>query len=113
VLDCAYEWVSGGGQIEPHLWGRLADIADTAGDAWREPDQGIWEIRSRGRVFTYSAALCQVALDRAARLGERLGLPGPIAGWASAAAQLRRVIFDVPWGVQRQTPREQLGRVGG
>src|SRR5262249_23210588 len=46
VLDCAYQWVSGGGQIEPHLWGRLADIADTAGDAWREPDQGIWEIRS-------------------------------------------------------------------
>jgi hypothetical protein len=34
-------------------------------------------VRSEGRVFTYSAGLCQVALDRAARLAEQLNLPGP------------------------------------
>jgi len=112
VLDCAYQWVSGGGQIEPHLWSRLADIADTARDAWREPDQGIWEIRAGGRAFTYSAALCQVALDRAARLGERLGLPGPIARWASAAEHLRQVILDDAWDDERQTLGEHLGGGG-
>jgi GH15 family glucan-1,4-alpha-glucosidase len=112
VLDCAYQWVSGGGHIEPHLWDRLADIAHTAADAWREPDQGIWEIRCGGRVFTYSAALCQVALDRAARLGERLGFPGPIAGWASAAEQLRRVVLDDAWDDERQTLSEHLGGGG-
>jgi GH15 family glucan-1,4-alpha-glucosidase len=112
VLDCAYQWVSGGGHIEPHLWDRLADIAHAAGDAWREPDQGIWEIRSGGRVFTYSAALCQVALDRAARLGERLGFPGPIAGWAAAAEQLRGVILDDAWDDERQTLSEHLGGGG-
>jgi GH15 family glucan-1,4-alpha-glucosidase len=79
VLDCAHQWVSGGGHIEPHLWSRLAALANAADYAWREPDQGIWEIRTGGRIFTYSAALCQVALDRAARLGKLLGLPGPIA----------------------------------
>ena len=112
VLDCAYQWVSGGGHIEPHLWSRLAALADTAGDAWREPDQGIWEIRSGGRIFTYSAALCQVALDRAARLGERLRLPGPITEWASAAERLRRTVLDDAWDDERQTLSEHLGGGG-
>ena len=112
VLDCAYQWVSGGGQIEPHLWSRLADLADTAGDAWREPDQGIWEIRSGGRIFTYSAALCQVALDRAARIGEQLGLPGPIAEWKAAAEGLRQTVLDDAWDDERQTLSEHLGGGG-
>jgi alpha,alpha-trehalase len=62
ILDCADQWVRSGGQLEPSLWAALAQLADMAGDAWRQPDQGIWEVRSEGRVFTYSAAMCQVAL---------------------------------------------------
>ncbi len=76
VLDCAYQWVRGGGPLDEHIWGRLAALADLSMDAWRLPDQGIWEVRSEGRVFTYSAGLCHVALDRAARLAEQLNLPG-------------------------------------
>ena len=78
VLDCAYQWVRGGGHLDEQLWSRLASLADLASDAWRHPDQGIWEVRSEGRVFTYSAGLCQVALDRAARIAEHLDLPGPV-----------------------------------
>ncbi|MFD0009219.1 glycoside hydrolase family 15 protein [Streptomyces sp. NPDC127178] len=48
---------------------------------WRRPDQGLWEIRGEGRPFTYSAELCQVALDRAAQIAERFQLPGDIARW--------------------------------
>ncbi|HEY1280978.1 MAG TPA: glycoside hydrolase family 15 protein [Acidimicrobiales bacterium] len=113
VLDCAYQWVSGGGTIEPHLWAGLAGLADTASHAWREPDQGIWEVRSEGRVFTYSAALCQVALDRAARIGVRLGLPGPIAEWRTAADRLRDQILDGAWDEERQTLSEHVDGGGG
>src|SRR5215470_1206123 len=81
VLDCADQWVKAGGQLDPALWDGLGRIADLAGQAWREPDQGIWEVRSSGRIFTYSAAMCQVALDRAATVGARLGLTGPVARW--------------------------------
>ncbi|MGH9027208.1 MAG: glycoside hydrolase family 15 protein [Acidimicrobiia bacterium] len=112
VLDCAYQWVSGGGAIEPYLWNRLATLADTAEHAWREPDQGIWEIRSAGRVFTYSAALCQVALDRAAKLGERLGLRGRVAEWRAAAESLRQSVLEDAWDDERQTLSEHLGGGG-
>jgi GH15 family glucan-1,4-alpha-glucosidase len=108
ILDCADQWARSGGDIEPSLWQALSGLAETAKDAWRQPDQGIWEVRSEGRVFTYSAAMCEVALDRAAAIGERLSLPGPIAAWRAAAGKLRQTIIDESWDESAQTLSEHL-----
>ena len=112
VLDCADQWVCGGGQLEPTLWSKLAGLAEAAALTWRLPDQGIWEIRSEGRVFTYSAALCQVALDRAAAIAERLGLPGPVAQWRCAAATIHTAVLEEAWDEDSQTLCEYLGGGG-
>ncbi|WP_055586365.1 glycoside hydrolase family 15 protein [Peterkaempfera griseoplana] len=109
ILDCADQWLrtdQGLGrdeQVPAALWAGLAGLADTAQQAWRQPDQGIWEVRSPGRVFTYSAGMCQVALDRAASIGERLGLPGPTSAWRASADQLRRLILEQSWDEDAQT----------
>ena len=108
ILDCADQWARSGGQLEPPLWAALAQLADMAGEAWRQPDQGIWEVRSEGRVFTYSAAMCQMALDRAVAIGERLGLPGPVPAWRAAADKLRQTILDQSWDEDAQTLSEHL-----
>ncbi|HYW24072.1 MAG TPA: glycoside hydrolase family 15 protein [Terriglobales bacterium] len=108
ILDCADQWSRGGGPIEPHLWEGLAGLADAARTAWTQPDQGIWEVRSEGRVFTYSAAMCQVALDRAAAIAQRLGLPGPVEGWRTEAGRLRELIVDGSWDEDAQTLSEHL-----
>jgi GH15 family glucan-1,4-alpha-glucosidase len=108
ILDCANQWAQFGGEIEPTLWTALAGLTETARNAWRQPDQGIWEVRSPGRVFTYSAAMCEVALDRAAAIGDRLGLPGPIAAWQSAAGKLRQTILETSWDEDAQTLSEHL-----
>jgi alpha,alpha-trehalase len=107
ILDCAYQWVRGGEHLDEHLWSRLASLADLAADAWRLPDQGIWEVRSEGRVFTYSAGLCHVALDRAARLAEKLDLPGPVSEWRRAAADLAERVLG-SWDEESQTLSEHL-----
>jgi GH15 family glucan-1,4-alpha-glucosidase len=108
VLDCADQWVKAGGSLDPELWDGLSRIADAAGTAWREPDQGIWEVRSTGRVFTYSAGMCQVALDRAGAIAERLGLAGPAARWRAEAADLRETILTRAWNDDAQTLCEHL-----
>jgi GH15 family glucan-1,4-alpha-glucosidase len=108
VLDCAYQWVRGGGHLDQHLWDRLAALADLAVDAWRLPDQGIWEVRSEGRVFTYSAGLCQVALDRAARLAVQLNLPGRVSTWQRASDELRAIVLESSWDEDAETLSEHL-----
>jgi len=113
VLDCADQWLRAGGELEPALWAELTGLADAAGTAWRQPDQGIWEVRSTGRVFTYSAGMCQVALARAAAIGERLGLPGPIASWRASAEHLRQLILEQSWNDDDQTFHEHLDGSGG
>jgi GH15 family glucan-1,4-alpha-glucosidase len=87
ILDCAYQWAAHHGAIPVPLWERLRKLADAAAREWRTPDHGIWEVRTSGRPFTYSAAMCQVALDRAARMADRFSLPGPSETWQ--ARQMR------------------------
>jgi GH15 family glucan-1,4-alpha-glucosidase len=113
VLDCADQWLRAGGRLEPALWAGLSGLADAADTAWLQPDQGIWEVRSEGRVFTYSAAMCQVALDRAAVIGERLGLLERTAQWRASSEKLRRLILDQSWDEDAQTLSEHLDGGGG
>ena len=97
LLDCAYLWAKRGGAIDDPLWGRLRPLAEAARKAWNTPDQGIWEVRSAGKPFTYSAAMCQVAVDRAARIAEALGKENDVAAWRRDAAHIRDAIVDAAW----------------
>lgn len=103
ILDCADQWLRTGGELQPVLWGGLAGLADMAARTWEQPDQGIWEVRSEGRAFTYSAGLCQVALDRAASIGERFRLPGPVGTWRATAAHISESILKRAWNERART----------
>ncbi|SEG87110.1 Glucoamylase (glucan-1,4-alpha-glucosidase), GH15 family [Actinacidiphila yanglinensis] len=112
ILDCADQWLLAGGEIQPALWARLAGLADAAELAWHSPDQGIWEVRSEGRAFTFSAGMCQVAMDRAVRIAERHGLPGRIDRWREAAAEVRRRILEESWDEGARTLSAHLSGGG-
>lgn len=103
ILDCADQWLRAGGELQPVLWAGLAGLADMAACTWEQPDQGIWEVRSEGRAFTYSAGLCQVALDRAASIGERFRLPGPVGTWRATAAHISESILERAWNERART----------
>ncbi|WP_093802820.1 glycoside hydrolase family 15 protein [Streptomyces sp. Wb2n-11] len=113
LLDCAFQWAATGRTLSDGLWHRLAGLAEQARTAWRAPDHGIWEVRTPGRPFTYSAAMCQVALDRAARLVTRLGLPGDATTWATEARHLTETIIHDAWDERMNSLTEHLGRGGG
>jgi GH15 family glucan-1,4-alpha-glucosidase len=48
---------------------------------WREPDDGIWEMRGPLQHFTHSKVMAWVAFDRAVKSAEQLGLEGPLDHW--------------------------------
>jgi len=112
ILDCAHQWAAQGAEIDKALWARLRVLVEAAGREWRRPDHGIWEVRTEGRPFTYSAALCQVALDRGARLAQRFALPGDIAGWRAKAEHIRRAILEEAWSSDIGALTEHLGGGG-
>jgi alpha,alpha-trehalase len=112
IIDCAYQWAAWGGALDDVLWERLADLVDAAGREWTEPDHGIWEIRSSGRPFTYSAAMCQVALDRGAKLAERTGRAGQAERWRDEAERIRERILEDAWDPERETLTEHLDGSG-
>lgn len=112
ILDCAYQWAMPGGRLDEYLWQRLAMLVDSAADLWRTPDHGIWEVRTEGRVFTYSAATCQIALDRGARLAERFDLPGDCARWRRESEKIRRAILEEAWDPGKNSITEHIGGDG-
>ena len=75
----------------------LTALADTAAERWREPDQGIWEVRGEPRHFLYSKVMCWVALDRAIGLADRLRAGDRVAGWVAARDEIRRVVLRDGW----------------
>ena len=87
LLDCAWLHVQAGGRLDPDVGRRLAQVADLVAGSWREPDAGIWEVRSAPRRFTHSTMMCWVALDRADRMAARGLLPsGRQSHWRDEAA---------------------------
>ena len=48
---------------------------------WDQPDEGIWEVRGPRQHFTHSKVMAWVALDRAVKDSERLGLEAPLERW--------------------------------
>lgn len=75
----------------------LARIGERAVELFDKPDAGLWELRTRQSVHTYSAAMCWAACDRLANAAERLGLKGDRALWQERADRMRRAIEDAAW----------------
>ncbi|MBI2825689.1 MAG: glycoside hydrolase family 15 protein [Planctomycetia bacterium] len=58
--------------------------------AWREPDEGIWEVRGGRRHFTHSKVMAWVAFDRMIKVVQQAKLDIPIKRWQA----IRQEIHD-------------------
>src|SRR5262249_26579885 len=69
---------------------------------WREPDEGIWEVRGGRRHFTHSNVMAWVAFDRAARDAASSRDARAAAHWRAIADQIHaevcRQAFDPKLG---------------
>jgi GH15 family glucan-1,4-alpha-glucosidase len=66
---------------DDNAWRVQRALVEYVESAWREPDEGIWEVRGPRRHFTHSKVMAWVALDRAVKAVERSGLPGDAGRW--------------------------------
>jgi GH15 family glucan-1,4-alpha-glucosidase len=106
VILTAFEFVERGGALGAAEKASLAGFVDRVCSCWREPDQGVWEIRGPRRHNTYSKLMCWAALDRALRLHERGAL-------ALDAAHLRRECAALRTDIDAHGYDEALGAYVG
>jgi alpha,alpha-trehalase len=88
LLDSVHLHVRSGDEVDERRWRVLAPQVDAALEHWRDPDQGIWEVRGPPRHFTSSKVLCWVAADRGAKLAELRGDREVAARWREAADEI-------------------------
>jgi GH15 family glucan-1,4-alpha-glucosidase len=63
-------------------------------DAWKEPDEGIWEVRGGRRHFTHSKVMAWVAFDRGIQAVERFGRSGPVERWREVRDEIHREVCE-------------------
>jgi GH15 family glucan-1,4-alpha-glucosidase len=78
------------GELAGPAWDLELKLLDFLETGWREPDDGIWEVRGPRRHFTHSKVLAWTAVDRAIKDIELFGFEGPLERWKA----LRTEIFD-------------------
>jgi GH15 family glucan-1,4-alpha-glucosidase len=94
VMDALYQSRAHGLAAEEQAWSLQRALLRHLGDAWCEPDNGIWEIRGEKRHFTHSKVMAWVAFDRAVRSVEEQGLPGPVDEWRATRDQIHAEVCE-------------------
>jgi GH15 family glucan-1,4-alpha-glucosidase len=77
-------------ELGRHVLGRLEQ-------RWREPDEGIWEVRGGRRHFTHSKVMAWVAFDRGIKLCEEYGREGPLERWRAIRDEIHAQVCREAW----------------
>lgn len=80
-----------GSTFEPEYLHFLESVVDEACKRWREPDNGIWEVRQEPRHFVHSKVMCWVAVERACKL-LRGASEERISRWTRTRSAIRQAI---------------------
>ena len=81
-------------QISAPLWEGLAGFVEAALEHWREPDQGLWEVRGEPKHFTASKVMCWVAASRGADLASQRGDHERAKRWQVGAEAIRAEVLE-------------------
>jgi GH15 family glucan-1,4-alpha-glucosidase len=84
-------------------WALGRALVDHLEQVWREPDEGIWEVRGGRQHFTHSKVMAWVAFDRAVKSAEAFRLTGPVGRWRALAREIHDEICRRSWSEKRQS----------
>ena len=92
LIDSMHQARCAGMAANEHGWKLERAVMKFLETAWREPDEGIWEVRGPRRHFTHSKVMAWVAFDRAVKAVEQFGCEGPVECWRGHRDELRAEI---------------------
>ncbi|HEY1635167.1 MAG TPA: glycoside hydrolase family 15 protein [Acidimicrobiales bacterium] len=82
----------------PAAWDLQLELMEFLETGWREPDDGIWEMRGPRRHFTHSKMMAWVAMDRAIKSVERFPrVEGPVDKWKALRQEIHDEVCAKGW----------------
>jgi GH15 family glucan-1,4-alpha-glucosidase len=110
VLDSLFLARERGLSDESHAWNLQRALMDFLETKWREPDEGLWEVRGPRRNFVHSKVMAWVAADRAVRTLETdPKLRGDLARWRSMRAKVHAEVCEKGYDAARNTFTQSYG----
>ena len=76
---------------------------------WREPDEGIWEVRGPRRHFTFSKVMAWVAFDRGVKAIEQFGCQGPLSHFRALRDAIHEDVCQKGWNAGKHSFTQSYG----
>jgi len=103
VLSAMYYGRTRGLPGSETLWSLECGLLRHLQTIWREPDDGIWEVRSGRQQFVHSKVMAWVAVDRAIRSAEEFGLAAPLDEWREWRQQIHDEVCQKGFDAERNS----------
>ncbi|MEV6166317.1 glycoside hydrolase family 15 protein [Streptomyces sp. NPDC052052] len=95
---------------KPHAWNLQLSLLGFLESTWREPDEGLWEIRGQRRHFVHSKVMAWVAADRVVRtLEKNPSLTGDAERWRMMRDAVHREVCEKGFDPERNTFTQSYG----
>jgi GH15 family glucan-1,4-alpha-glucosidase len=94
VIDALHTARAKGLEASDDAWSMASKLFEWLESGWREPDEGIWEVRGPRRHFTHSKIMAWVAFDRAVKAIEKLGRDGPLDQWRATRDAIKADVLE-------------------
>jgi GH15 family glucan-1,4-alpha-glucosidase len=109
VMDALHVARRAGVEGNQAAWQLQKKLLEFLESGWRQPDEGIWEVRGPRRHFTHSKVLSWVAFDRAICAYENHGLDGPVERWKQIRAAIHEEVCREGYDRDRNTFTQYYG----
>jgi GH15 family glucan-1,4-alpha-glucosidase len=94
VLDALHQGRVRDLEVSKEAWALQRRLLTFLEEAWKEPDEGIWEVRGPRRHFTHSKVMAWVAFDRGVQAVERFDRAGPVERWREVRTAIHREVCE-------------------
>ena len=103
VCDTLYAAARLGLPLEEPVWRLECEFAQFLEQHWRDPDEGIWEVRGPRQHFVHSKMMAWVAFDRLVKTAERFGADAPVNRWRTIRDEIHREVCERGFDAQQNT----------
>lgn len=109
VMNTLYSAMRLGVPLDGRIRSLIASFMEHVEKHWREPDEGLWEVRGPKRHFVHSKVMSWVAADRALRIARVTGLRAREPRWRLMREEIRREVCSLGWDAEERSFVQHYG----